>query len=255
MSSSSGRTLPLSLPRRIQGDLAHFALRTPTATLERRMSLLPLIKVRDVAQPQPSWLAIFLKAFAVGAGRWSELRRAYLSFPWPHLYEHPVNVTAVALEQRSRDEDVQFFHTITCPEQHGLLELDAELERMRETAVESVGAWKRFLWVSRVPQPLRRLIWWLGLNVSGARRVQWFGTQTLISVAEHGCNLQHVLSPCATALTYGPQHRDGTVTVGLTFDQRVLDAGTAARALEEFERVLLGEIANEMRYLKAIEAA
>ena len=38
--------------------------------------------------PRPSWCAIFTKAYAVVAARYPELRRAYLKFPFPRLYEH-----------------------------------------------------------------------------------------------------------------------------------------------------------------------
>src|SRR5262249_50625329 len=129
MSSLSGRTLLLSQPQRVQADLARFAMSTPTSTLERSMALAPLAAIRNAADPQPSWLAIFLKAFALVASRSSELRRVYVGFPWARLYEHPVNITAVEVEQHHGDALVSCLHTIACPDEHSLLELDAEVER------------------------------------------------------------------------------------------------------------------------------
>jgi len=255
MSTLLGRYLPLSLPRRFLGDLAHFALRTPTATLERHMRLAPLVAAHVVAEPQLRWEAVFLKAFAVVASRRRELRQACLPFPWSRLYEHPVNVTAVGIEHRCGDEDVCFFHLIHVPERRSLLELDDQLQQMSECPIENLSACRRLLWLSSLPRPLRRLIWWLGLNVSGAWRARYLGTQAMMTLAGHGCAYRRLLSPWTSALSYGPLERDGTAAVSLTFDQRVLDGVTAAQALEEMERVLLGEIVNELRYLEAVQAA
>ena len=48
---------------------------------------------------------------------------------------------------------------------------------------------------------------------------------------------------------------DGKVDVRLTYDHRVLDGATVARALGELERVLACEILAELRYLQAADAA
>ena len=43
---------------------------------------------------------MFARAFALVAARRPELRRSYLKFPWPHLYEHPVSVAGIITELR-----------------------------------------------------------------------------------------------------------------------------------------------------------
>jgi hypothetical protein len=45
-----------------------------------------------------------LKSFSLVAGRRSELRRTYRSFPWPHLYEHSRSLGLVTVE-RIEDEE------------------------------------------------------------------------------------------------------------------------------------------------------
>src|SRR5436309_223391 len=70
-----------------------------------------------------------------------------------------------------------------------------------------------------------------------------------------GAAALHLLSPLTTALNYGVIDDHGEVDVRLTYDQRVLDAGTAARALEDLGRVLKCEIVAELRYLTAADAA
>src|SRR5580704_11289904 len=86
MPQPHGRSLPLSLPRRFIGDLVHFGRQVPTVPVERRMNVATLVAARQVASPRPSWCAIFTKAYGFVAAAWPELRRAYLAFPWPHLY-------------------------------------------------------------------------------------------------------------------------------------------------------------------------
>src|SRR6266540_3674213 len=104
MPQPTGRSLPLSLPRRFICDMMHFAQQVPTVPVERRMSLGPVVAARRQANPRPSWCALFTKAYAFVAARWPELRRAYLTFPTPHLYEHPVSIASIAVERELKGE-------------------------------------------------------------------------------------------------------------------------------------------------------
>src|SRR5437016_11496079 len=122
MAKASGRTIPLSLPRRFICDLLHFAGRVPTVPVQRRMHLAPVLAARQAARPRPGWCAIFTKAYAFVAAARPELRRAYLSFPWPRLYEYPDNVASVAVERLYEDEPAVFFGRIRSPAKQGLLE-------------------------------------------------------------------------------------------------------------------------------------
>src|SRR5438128_10978349 len=96
MAQPVGRNIPLSLPRRFICDLVHFAHKVPSVPVQRRMNLGPLLAARQEADPRPSWCALFTKAYGMVAAATPELRRAYLSFPRPHLYEHPINVASIA---------------------------------------------------------------------------------------------------------------------------------------------------------------
>ena len=64
-----GRKLSLSLPRRLIGDLLHFARQVPTIPVQRRMNVALLRAAREQAPARPSWCAIFTKAFAMLSGR------------------------------------------------------------------------------------------------------------------------------------------------------------------------------------------
>src|SRR5437763_8596680 len=128
MGEKVGRTLPLSLPRRFICDLLHFAQKVPTVPVQRRMNLSSLLAARRQAYPSPSWCALFTKAFAtVAAGR-PELRRAYLTIPWPRLYEHPCSIASIAIERRWLDEDAVFFVQVRNPEDHTALQVDEYLQ-------------------------------------------------------------------------------------------------------------------------------
>lgn len=255
MRHPAGRNLPLSLPRRFICDLLHFAHQVPTVPVQRRMNLAAVVAARTVAAPRPSWCSIFTKAYGFVAANRPELRRSYLSFPTPHLYEHPINVASVAVERRFGDEDAVFFGHITEPEARPLLDLDARLRELKERPVESIGAFRKALRVSALPRPLRRLAWWLGLNAWGRKRAQFMGTFGVSVYAGLGAASLHPLSPLTTALNYGVIEPDGSVDVRLVYDHRVMDGSTVARALQELERVLTCEIVAELRYLHRVDAA
>jgi hypothetical protein len=255
MPTSSGRCLSLSLPRRLACDLAHFAQQVPTISVERRLSLAPLVHAQQVADSAPDWCAVFLKAYAIVAARNAMLRQAFIPFPWPRLDEHPEVVGAVAVERPLGDEDVVLSLPVHSPERQTILELDAQLRHAREASWENVPHFRRLLRASRWPWPLRRVAWWLNLHVTGEWRARSLGTFALGTVGDHGALELRALSPLTTALGYGTFAADGTIPVRLTCDVRALDGSTAARILAEVEEVLLGEVLNELRYLEALRAA
>jgi hypothetical protein len=250
-----GRNLSLSLPRRFICDLVHFARKVPTVPVERRMSLGEVAAARQAARPRPSWCAVFTKAYACVAAARPELRRAYLSFPAPHLYEHPLNVASVAVERRFGDEDAVFFAHLRSPEALGLREVDDALRRFKDEPLERLSSVRRALLVSRLPRPLRRLVWWIGLECWGRKRAHYLGTYGVSVYAGLGAASLHPLSPLTTCLNYGVLAAEGTVDVRIIYDHRVLDGATVARALEDLEGMLRGQVLNELCYLRAVDAA
>lgn len=255
MSEPAGRNLPLSLPRRLIGDLMHFAHQVPTVPVQRRMNLAPVMAARQAAEPRPSWCALFTKAYALVTAATPQLRRAYLSFPWPHLYEHPATVASVAVERLYGEEEAVFFAQLRAPERHSLPELDARLRQLKEQPLESIAAFRRALLVSSLPFPVRRLVWWLGLKAWGRKRASYLGTFGVSVYAGLGAASLHPLSPLTTTLNYGVLEADGSLDVRITYDHRVVDGATVARALADLERVLKCEILAELRYLQGLGAA
>jgi hypothetical protein len=202
------------------------------------MNIAPLAAARHQASPRPSWCALFTKAYAMVATHRPELRRAYLSFPWPHLYEHPISIASVAIERLLGEELAVFFTQIRGPEEHSADQIDQHLTDCKERPVESIGTFRRALRWTRFPRPIRRFLWWVGLNVSGYRRARNLGTFGVSVYSGLGAEALHPLSPLTTTLNYGVIADDGSVDVRLIYDHRVMDGSTIARALADLEDVL-----------------
>jgi len=247
----SGRKVPLSLPRRFIGDLVHCAQSAPLMTVERRMRLAAVVEAREQAIGRPGWCALFTRAFALVAARRPELRRAYLPFPRPHLYEHPSSVASVAVARPVGDEEGVFFVHVRAPETQTAWAIDSYLRRCQERPLEDVAMFRRILQTSRWPLPLRRLLWGCQTWFSGFVRARNLGTFGVSVVSNFGAASPHLLTPVTSALNYGVVAPDGSVEVYLTFDQRVLTPAVAVRPLGETEQTLSLELLKELRLLRA----
>jgi hypothetical protein len=213
------------------------------------MQLADVMEARQALSDRPSWCTLFLKAYALVCKARPALRRVYLPVPWPHLYEHSWNVISVAVERQLGEEEAVFFELIHDPEVRSLPELDRHLRAVREQPIKQVAAFRRLLFFGRVPRPLRRLLWWLGLNVFMRKRAQLFGTGGLSVYSSLGAASLHPLTLLPTTLNYGVIDAEGNVDVRITYDHRVLDGATVARALSELEHILHTEIRDELRSL------
>lgn len=251
-----GRSIPLSVPRRIMGDLLAFAQRVPTVPVQRVLNVGAVTAARGRLGPgAPSWVAIFARGYAIVASRTPELRRAYLSLPRPRLYEHPFSVASIAIEREYQGENVVFWGHLRCPEDKTLADLHDRLRRFKQEPVESIGLFRKALKLGRLPRPLRRLAWWVGLNAFGGKRASQFGTFGISVYSGLGAESLHPISPLTTTLNYGVIQPDGTVSVRIVYDHRVLDGATIARALASLEAVLNTEIAAELNATSSAQAA
>lgn len=251
-----GRTIPLSLPRRIMSDVLAFAKRVPSVPVQRQMNVSRALAARaDQGPERVGWCAVFTKAYALTAARFPELRRAYLSFPRPRLYEHPHSVASIAVERDYQGEKAVFWGHVSRPERMALSDLQGYLRRFAEAPLESIPLCRRALRMGRLPWPARRLALWVGLNVFGAQRAKRLGTFGVSVYSGLGAESLHPISPLTGTLTYGPIRPDGAVSVRLVYDHRVLDGATVARALAALEGALNGEIAAELEQLARGRAA
>jgi hypothetical protein len=255
MTQPTGFYLPLSLPRRLMNDFLHFSSKVPSVPVERRMKLATLAAARELALPRPSWCSIFTKAWGFVCAVHPALRRAYLPFPWARLYQHPINVATIAVERPHEDEDAVFFIQMTAPEHKSLEEIDKRLKWFKDRPLDSAAVLRRQIKLAALPGPLRRLLWWGALNLTGRQRAHYFGTFGVTAYSGLGAASLHPRGLLTSTLTYGVIEADGSVMVRVVYDHRTLDGGTVARALADLERVLLHDIVAELRYLRGVHAA
>lgn len=255
MAEAAGRSYPVSYFRRLVTDLMHFSMKVPSVTLERKMDLAPLVEAREASVHRPTWSAIFTKALAMVAVRTPALRTSYLSFPWPRFYEHATNVGTLNVDRTVGDERIVIVAHIDRPEERTLQEIDAIIHDHQEQPVEDLPSYRSADRLSRVPWPLRRLIWWAGLNVLGPTRCRHFGTFNVTSLGAQGAGILRLITLLTTTLHFGILDPAGSLDVRLAFDHRVLDGATAAEVLRDLEQVLLDEILREcMESPKAVLA-
>ena len=121
-----GRALKLSAPRRLVNDLMRFSIGVPRVTVQRQMNLGPLLKARMALHTKPSWTVTLLERDTrFSPGRRPELRRAYVKFPWPQLYEYPLSVASIAHEREHDGERAVLLSLIKDPEHRSVAELEA----------------------------------------------------------------------------------------------------------------------------------
>jgi hypothetical protein len=173
-----------------------------------------------------------------------------MSFPWPHLHVHEGSIGSLPIERRIGDEDGLLFLQIKKPEQRTLAEIDAKIRWAKDLPVEKLGPFRRQLMIGNLPFPLRRLVWWVGLNVFGKYRARYYGTFGVTGVANLGAASVHFLTPLTSTLAFGVIHPNGGVNVRLMYDHRVMDGVVPARALEHMESTLNGELLEEVRGMR-----
>ena len=240
-----GRAIPLSRPRRMIGDLLYFAAGIPSIPVQRRMSLGPVVNARAACLNRPRWTAIFTKSYGLVAGEFPQLRRAYIKIPWPMLYEYPVSSANVVVEREYDDEPALFSMLIKDPAARSLSDIGRILEHAVTAPINSIKDFQRVMRISALPRPLRRLLWWLGLNI-GRQRPNFFGTFAVSVYSALNSESLHPLTPLTTVLNYGVINRDGDVNVRIVYDHRVMDGATVARALARLEEVLNTRIVEEL---------
>jgi hypothetical protein len=234
------------MPRRLVADLMHASIRVPFVSLTRSINVRQLLEARALAAQPPGWAAIFVKGFALLAKEQPVLRTLYAKWPWPSFYELPRSVAMVAIARVEGGQDCVLPQKVPAPDELPLAEIDAQIRHAKDAPIGEVPAFRKILRVTKLPLPLRRLMWLIGLNF-GRQRANWFGSFGVTSVAAYGAGELHALSPGPFVLSYGVVKPDQTVDVVIRWDHRITDAALVAKALVRLEQVLNTEIAAELR--------
>ncbi|HEX3314571.1 MAG TPA: hypothetical protein VHR72_06735 [Gemmataceae bacterium] len=246
MFERGGRRIGLSPARRFIVDLMSASDRVPTIPMERRMNLAKLAQMRNRGPVRFGWCALFVQAYARVAARTPELRRVFLPWPWPHLYEHPKVIANIAVERQYGGEPVVLFGILHSPEQGPLTRTQAYVDHLKNDPVPEVRPFRRALRFARLPWPLRRILWRGVLDVSGEQRAKTLGNFGISAVAATGASQLWIRSPLTTTLYYGPFDSSHSLDVRLVFDHRVIDGAFAGRVLAELEAALCDEMPAEI---------
>jgi len=241
-----GTPKTISLPRRLICDLMRASMDVPFVSLSRSLNIRPLLEARAGAMAPAGWAAMFVKAFAIVAKDEPVLRTVYAKWPWPTLYELPRSVALVAIARVEDGEECVLPQRIAAPEALPLAQVDAEIRRAKTAPIADVPMFRKIMRATRLPLPLRRLSWAVGLNF-GRQRGNWFGSFAVSSVAAYGGGELHPVTPGPYIVSYGVVEPDQTIHVVIRWDHRVTDAAPIARVLTRLEQVLNTEIAAELR--------
>src|SRR5579863_3649652 len=240
-----GTNRKISLPRRFIADLMHASMRVPFISLSRTLEIGPLIEACAQVPRRPGWAAIFVKAFALVARDEPILRTLYVKLPWPHFLELPRSIGMVAVARVEDGEDCILPEKIPEPDARPLADIDAQIRRAKDAPLMEIPAFRKIIMASRLPLPLRRLSWLIGLNV-GRMSANNFGSFGVTSVAAYGPGELHALSPGPFIVTYGVVRPDRGIDVIIRWDHRVTDGAFIARTLTRLEKALNTEISAEL---------
>lgn len=254
MTKPSGRYVALTPFRSIVNDLMHFSKAVPVATVERKINLGAIKSARNLHPCKPSWTSIFAKAYGMVARDIPDLRRTYMSFPWPHFYEHPHSVASINVEREVNGERIVLYSYVRSPETRPLEEIDEIIRHHKEDPIEQVRSYTRTKTLGMVPSLIRKFVWWYTLNVQGKLKTHNFGTFAISSVSSMGAGLVNLLPIVSTQVHYGMLDKDGNLDVRLSFDHRVMDGGNAARALVALDEALNRSVLYELAPVRKMAA-
>ncbi len=241
-----GKRLPLSVPRRIVTDVMRFAAKIPSLPVERMMNLSAVVAARAACPTRPPWACIFTKAFGMAAQEFPELRRAFLKWPWPHLYEYPASIAGITVERSYRGEPCVLLRLIKTPHARTVIEMAEIIHGAVDAPLDDVKDFKRQLTFARLPGIVRRPLAWLGYNIA-RQRANYFGTFVVTAVSFKGADFIHVPVFTTTLLTFGVIQPDGRVPVRVSMDHRVFDGMAIANILARLEVILNGPVTEELR--------
>lgn len=246
MGHSLGRRRRLSFARKFITDLMYFSKSIPLIVIQRRICVATLAAAREAHPLQPAWSAIFAKGFALVARENAVLRTTYISAPIPHMFEYDELVVSIAHEIELAADTVVLPVRIRKPDSLPLIHFRSKIDELSDPELWHKGGYRAIAIITALPLLLRRMIWWLALNIPELRR-RFVGTFAITSVGALGAELVTPIGPFTSLLTYGPFDHEHCLNLRLVFDHRVYDGATAARLLDRLEQILRGPIEHELR--------
>ena len=239
-----GTVRKISLSRRVIIDLMRASADVPFVAVRRTLAIGRLAAARKSLRNRPAWAAIFAKAFAILAAEQPVLRRVYLKWPWPHFYDFPQTLAMIVVAPDATPEGVLLF-PVKAPDLTSLAEADAMIRSAKSQPIEATPFFRKTMMVTRLPQPLRRLAWAIGLNF-GRQRGNYLGTLLVTSVAAFGGGEVEALGPQSFILSYDKVSDDGAIDVMIRWDHRIADAAFIGGELSRLEQILNNQLADDI---------
>jgi hypothetical protein len=243
-----GRTLSFPRNRRLVLDICAAARSVPSFPVEKTLKLGQVVAARQAASLRISWITLFLRAYGLAGIDIPELRQVYSKYPWPRLYEHPHAVASIAIHRDDPQGGKRLIWArINAPEEKSLLEIQKALDHAIHGPL--VDVFKDGVRMERVPTPLRRLTWWIGMNWHGRQKAKKLGTCSISTLAhEDTLNRGHPLV-VTTSIAYSRCDELGNCLATLLCDHRVLDGMLAAQVLHGIEHHLTHQVVDELKSL------
>src|SRR5438128_1792767 len=151
-----GVRLSLSPARKMSIETLTHAQRVPSAPMARSLNVSAVAAARQALNPAPSWTTIFVRAYGLVCRDFAPLRRAFMPWPRPHLYEHPHSTCALIVERSWQDETILLGSKIRAPEDLSLAAIQQRIRYYKETPVWEIGDYRQVLRFGRLPWLLRR---------------------------------------------------------------------------------------------------
>ncbi len=232
----SPRRMSIPRSRRLVIDLMWLRKDVPTTAHSRNCDLSPVVAARDHAGERIAWSMLFIKAYAIVAKKYPPLRQVFMKWPWPHLFQNPASVASVVTHRDVDGEPWLFWTRFIQPESQSLVNLQRQMDAHQSDPVQQIF---RREWVfSGFPTPLRRILWWWTINVSGRKRVKRCGTFCLTTIGSRGAEICDPPGFLTGNLTFGPIDATGGCRITLSYDHRLLDGRMVADILADVEQTL-----------------
>jgi len=247
---NNGKRFAVPRSRKLTSDLLWFNHAVPQCGHDRICDLSVLAAARSNVPRRISWVSLFVRAYALVAQEYPQLRQTWYRWPWAHLYQHPSSVATITIHRDWRGEPWLFWGSIQRPEDLSLCEIQDQLELFRDGSPGTV--FRQQTKLAQFPILLRRMIWWWNLNVATVGRARRLGTFFLSTLAGRGAEIQIPPSIHTGCLTFGPLDEFGKCRVTLAYDHRVMDGAMVADILQELETVINTEILSELQRIPPV---
>lgn len=199
--------------------------------------------------------ALLIKALALAVRAEPCARTLFYRVP-PRLVRFDDCHVTVPVRRVHRGQPVTFLVTVKDADRRPVRDLSFELDQLHNAPEEEVQDFDRWLGFSRLPRPLRRLIY-VPMELVPGLRASGMGIFGLTSLAESGMDEFRPVGAATVSFGVGglgqrPLVREGrlearpTLPLSMLFDQRVMDAYQAAVFFQDCRRRLeLAEVGGD----------